>query len=88
MIKKGEKQETGRTFLGCQIQVDSELIKQGWEWRCNVDRSKLTQLVDLYEELGFEVCLEPVKIDCLSIQCKGCAGGLTESRAVFVRPRN
>lgn len=85
---KGEGRELSSTFLGCRIPVDSELVEQGWEWRCNVDQSKLPQLVDFYEELGFEVCLAPVRLDCLSAECNGCKKGLMESKAVFVRPRN
>lgn len=84
----GDRRELSSTFLGCRIPVDSELVEQGWEWRCNVDHSKLPQLVDFYEELGFEVCLAPVRLDCLSAECNGCKKGLMESKAVFVRPRN
>ena len=85
---KGDKRELSNSFLGCRIPVDPELVEQGWEWRCNVDQSKLPQLVDFYEELGFEVCLAPIKLDCLSSECDGCKPGLVETKAVFVRPRN
>ncbi len=88
MIKKGGRRESSGAFLGCRMPVDPGLVEQGWEWRCNVDGSKLIQVVDLYEELGFEVRLEPVRVDCLSVECKGCQAGLSISKAVFVRPAN
>ncbi|KAB2883674.1 MAG: hypothetical protein F9K38_05480 [Pseudorhodoplanes sp.] len=88
MIAKGGRGEFSGAFLGCRLPVDSELLEAGWEWRCNVDHSKLAQLIDFYEELGFEVCLKPVRLDCLSAECKGCAGGLSDCKAVFVRQKN
>jgi len=87
-VIKEERRESSGTFLGCRIPVDSGLAEQGWQWRCNVDRSKLAEVVDLYEELGFEVRLEPVRVDCLSVECKACQGELTNSKAVFIRAKN
>ena len=39
---------------------EQELAGQGWEKRTIYDEPRLSELVDMYEEMGFEVLLEPV----------------------------
>lgn len=75
------------TVLGCQLPVDPGLKEQGWEWRCNADGAKLGQVIDSYQELGFEVRLEPLDLSGLSANCMGCKGALAQSQAVLVRPK-
>jgi len=75
------------TVPGCQLPVDPGLKEQGWEWRCNADGPKLRNVVDSYQELGFEVRLEPLDLSGLSANCMGCKGALAQSHAVLVRPK-
>ncbi len=49
---------------------EEELRKQGWEKRFTVDEPRLSEAVETYKELGFEVLLEPV--DTSSEQCTSC----------------
>lgn len=83
-----EGRQSGGTFLGCSIPVDSALEEQGWQWRCNVDRAKLAEVVGLYEDLGFDVRVQPVRVDCLSVACNACQGELAVSKAVYVRAKS
>ena len=49
---------------------EEELQKQGWEKRFTIDEPRLSEMVEQYKELGFEILLEPV--DTSSEECTGC----------------
>jgi hypothetical protein len=49
---------------------EEELQKQGWEKRFTIDEPRLSEMVEQYKELGFEVLLEPV--DSSAEECTGC----------------
>lgn len=49
---------------------EEELKKEGWEKRFTTDEPRLSEMVEQYKELGFEVLLEPV--DTSSEECTGC----------------
>lgn len=49
---------------------EEELRKEGWEKRFATDEPRLSEMVEQYKELGFEVLLEPV--DPLSEECTTC----------------
>ena len=44
----------------------------GWERRTTIDEPRLSELVQLYEELGFEVLLRPVSREDLGQECGTC----------------
>jgi hypothetical protein len=50
---------------------EDELKRQGWERRATYDDPRLTEMVESYRELGFEVHLEPFHPDEES-QCTEC----------------
>ena len=49
---------------------EEELQKQGWEKRFTIDEPRLSEMVEQYKELGFEVLLEPV--DSSAEECTSC----------------
>jgi len=49
---------------------EQELKKEGWEKRFTIDEPRLSEMVEQYKELGFEVLLEPV--DLSSEECTSC----------------
>lgn len=52
-----------------------ELSANNWERRSIVDDSRLSELVEIYESLGFEVHLEPVTpevMELLNGECNTC----------------
>jgi len=49
---------------------EEELGKDGWEKRFTIDEPRLSEMVEQYKELGFEVLLEPV--DTSSEECTAC----------------
>ena len=40
-----------------------ELLNEGWEKRSTIDEPRLSELAKMYEEIGFEVLLEPFEPD-------------------------
>jgi len=49
---------------------EEELKNEGWEKRFTIDEPRLSEMVEQYKELGFEVLLEPV--DTSSEECTTC----------------
>ncbi|HED04626.1 MAG TPA: hypothetical protein ENI60_07685 [Candidatus Fraserbacteria bacterium] len=55
------------------MKTRGELEREGWERRTVESEPRLSELVTLYEELGFEVRLEPVDTSELpSEDCRRC----------------
>jgi hypothetical protein len=42
---------------------EEELTRAGWEKQMTFDEPRLSELVEMYEEIGFEVHLEPFHPD-------------------------
>ncbi len=51
---------------------EKELEKQGWKRQFIVDEPRLSESVELYKELGFEVHLEPLRPDEMPNECTKC----------------
>ncbi|HOP86192.1 MAG TPA: hypothetical protein PLM71_07640 [Syntrophorhabdaceae bacterium] len=58
---------------------EEELKSQGWEKRFIACEPRLTEMVDLYREIGFEVLLEPLPLEddmekqtCVEKECTVC----------------
>jgi hypothetical protein len=55
---------------------EDELIQAGWEKRFVASEPRLTEMVEMYEEIGFEVHLEPLpskeEMDAQSCEESGC----------------
>ena len=67
----------------------AELAKKGWLKRTTIDEPKLSEIVDEYKSLGFEVRLEPVNLDDLDEKCRRCYGNKSDKiKTVYVRKRN
>jgi hypothetical protein len=49
---------------------EEQLRKEGWEKRFTMDEPRLSEVVEQYKELGFDVLLEPVDIS--SEECTTC----------------
>ena len=74
-----------KSYTGCDIPADPELVAEGWQFRCNTDHSRLNDVVDTYKELGFEIHLQPVNLAGLSSDCGGCASLLQTFSAVYTK---
>lgn len=52
--------------------MSEELEKRGWIKRTTTREPRLSEIVGLYKSLGFEVRVEPVRIDELDDVCRKC----------------
>jgi hypothetical protein len=65
-----------------------ELEKGGWIKQTTIGEPRLSEIVELYKSLGYEVRLEPVKLDELDEECRKCYE-LEEDkvRTVYIRKK-
>lgn len=52
------------------VSREDELKRDGWEKRFTTDETRLSEMVNIYKELGFEVLIE--SFDPTSEQCVKC----------------
>jgi hypothetical protein len=72
---------------------EEELIKEGWQRRFVTSEPRLSEMVEMYEETGFEVHLEPLPAveepDEDSEECQACnicfEGFEGEYRVIYTR---
>ncbi len=65
---------------------EEELKKEGWQKRFTTDEPRLSEIVEQYKEVGFEVLLEPV--DASSEECTSCICAFHDRyRTIYTRPK-
>ena len=63
-----------------------ELTREGWEKQSTLDEPRLSEVVQTYQEIGFEVLLEPFCAD--ERECTECMKNTPENfKTVFVRKK-
>ena len=68
---------------------EEELKKEGWLKRTILDEPRLTEIVELYESLGFKVLIEPIQPDQLRDDCKSCfLANCDKFKAIFIKKRD
>ncbi len=66
---------------------EEELKKEGWEKRFTIDEPRLSEMIEQYKELGFEVLLEPVDIS--SEECTTCIiASRDRYKTIYTRQKN
>ena len=66
---------------------EKQLKKEGWEKRFTIDEPRLSDMLEQYRELGFEVLLEPV--DLSSEECTSCiAVDPKRYKTIYTRPKS
>jgi len=67
---------------------EKELEKEGWVKQTTIGEPRLSEIVELYRSLGYEVRLEPVKLDELDEECRRCyESEIDEVKTVYVRKK-
>jgi len=66
------EQEARRFFSEAQLNPDPELVAQGWQPRFIGDARQTKEATELYQELGFEVRVEPVPVEEMGDDCSDC----------------
>jgi hypothetical protein len=63
-----------------------EVDLSGWERRTTIDEPRLSELVETYVEMGFEVLLRPVSEEELGGECTECLMAEPERfRTIYTR---
>jgi hypothetical protein len=66
------EEEARRALSEAQLEANPERIADGWERRFVADAPRVQEAIDLYIEMGFEVCADPVRPDELGEECEAC----------------
>jgi len=70
---------------------EKELEKEGWVKQTTIGEPRLSEIVELYNSLGYEVRLEPVVLEELDKECRECyerEGEIEKVKTVYVRRKN
>jgi len=66
------EQEARRFLSESQIEGDPQRIADGWERRFIADGRRAEEMVELYSQLGYEVCADPVSAEEVGNDCDDC----------------
>lgn len=55
-----------------QLLPDPKLTAEGWERRFTADPQRLSEVTELYAQLGYEVRAEPISIAETGAECEDC----------------
>lgn len=70
-----------------QIERRAELEKEGWTRQFTVDEPRLSEAIEMYKLLGFEVHLEPMVPDQNSEECAACLEVMCDRyKTIYTRP--
>lgn len=66
-----------------------ELVGEGWTKQFCATGSRIQEATELYESMGFEVLLEPVRVEDLGCsEClEGPAAPLSDCSVIYTRPK-
>ena len=70
--------------------AEEKLRKNGWVRRTTIGEPRLSECVELYKSLGFEVLLEPVILTELDEECRKCyelEGDIGTLKTIYTRPK-
>jgi hypothetical protein len=81
------QQEARRVLTEAQLQPDPARVAAGWQRRFITDATRSVEMLELYRELGYEVCADPVKREELLDDCQGCRV-VVESQFVTIYTRD
>lgn len=66
---------------------EEELKRRGWTKQFTTDEPRLSEAVELYESLGYEVRLEPAAFNETSEACKTCLlADCSKYKTIYTRP--
>ena len=65
-----------------------KLQEEGWIKQTTIVEPRLSEIVQLYRSLGYEVSLETIKLDELDKECRRCyESEIGEVKTVYVRKK-
>jgi signal recognition particle subunit SEC65 len=68
--------------------MSENVKKMGWIKRTTIGEPRLSEIVELYKSLGYEVRVEPVKFAELDEECRRCyENDADELKTVYIRKK-
>lgn len=68
--------------------MSERLENEGWIKRTTTTEPRLSEIVELYKSLGYEVRVEPVRLDELDDDCRTCyENEVEEVKTVYVKKK-
>ncbi len=65
---------------------EAELLSEGWTRRFVGGPPRLNEMIQMYQELGFDVWLEPQTQEEFSEECADCTLALMLFRVIYTKP--
>ncbi|MBE0591396.1 MAG: hypothetical protein IH616_03215 [Gemmatimonadales bacterium] len=82
------EQEARRILSEAQLAPDPQRVADGWERRFVADGRRAEEMIELYRELGFEVCADPVRPEQVGDDCADCRLlMLLEFKTIYTRKK-
>lgn len=82
------EQEARRVLSEAQFAPDRARMAAGWERRFVTDGRRAAEMVELYRQLGFEVCADPVTPEQVGDDCADCRLlMLLEFKTIYTRKK-
>jgi len=64
--------EARRVLSDAQIAADPARVAAGWERRFIADGPRAEEMIQLYEQLGYEVVADPIRPEHIGGECEDC----------------
>lgn len=75
--------------MGCKGRMSEKLEKKGWIKRTTIGEPRLSEIVELYESLGYQVRVEPLTLGDLDEECRSCyENEADELKTVYIRKKD
>jgi hypothetical protein len=66
------EQEARRVLSEAQLKGDPARLAEGWERRFIADGERAKEAMELYSQLGYEVCADPLRPEEMGEECDDC----------------
>jgi hypothetical protein len=82
------EQEARRVLSDAQLEGDPARLADGWQRRFIADARRAEEAIELYTQLGYEVCADPVRAEELGEECDDCQLlAALQFRTIYTRKR-
>lgn len=80
--------EAHRAMSEAAVRPDPVRLADGWERRFIAEGMRAAEMAELYEKLGFEVAVDPVRSEELAGECEACrVVALLAFKSIYTRRR-
>ena len=82
------EQEARRVLTESALEGDPQRLADGWERRFIADGERAKEAMALYQELGYEVCADPLRPEDMADDCEDCKLlMLLQFKTIYTRKR-